>query len=185
MRSTGIPCDVMVAMTLIVAMKAIDAIILAADSRGTIGDPRGLTAVNDTQQKLFHLGKCGMAVAGASEMALALLDEFRKKGIDNVTNIDDTISRVIKEAADLFTQWFHDIAPDKRPGVFLLLGPAALPEMSTSSSSPIEVPPRSGVPIPAARTSEPSHDSIRFSPMAICGAVSDCPDTSTETVWFY
>ncbi len=37
-------------MTLIVAMKSKDAIILGADSRGTIGDPRGLTAINDTYQ---------------------------------------------------------------------------------------------------------------------------------------
>ena len=40
-------------MTLALAIVAVDGIAVASDSRGTIGDPRGLTAVNDTQQKLF------------------------------------------------------------------------------------------------------------------------------------
>src|SRR5208282_1453346 len=46
---------------LAVAIKATDAIVMASDSRGTIGDPRGLTAVNDTQQKVFQFGACGLA----------------------------------------------------------------------------------------------------------------------------
>jgi len=56
-------------MTLALVIKATDAIIVAADSRGTIGDPRGLTAVNDTQQKIFQLGACGLAISGAAELA--------------------------------------------------------------------------------------------------------------------
>ena len=39
-------------MTLIVAMKTSESIIMAADSRGMMGDPRGLTAINDNQTKL-------------------------------------------------------------------------------------------------------------------------------------
>ena len=78
-------------MTLAVAIKAADAIIVAADSRGTIGDPRGLTAVNDTQQKLFQFGNCALALAGSGEVALALLDEFGKRGLNNPQNIDDAV----------------------------------------------------------------------------------------------
>jgi 20S proteasome alpha/beta subunit len=59
-------------MTLTVAIKATDAIILAADSRGTIGDPRGLTTINDAQQKLFQLGSCGLTFAGSAEMGTTL-----------------------------------------------------------------------------------------------------------------
>jgi 20S proteasome alpha/beta subunit len=61
-------------------MKAVDGIILAADSRGTIGDPRGLTAINNSQIKIFPLGSSGLGIAGASEMAAVLLDEFRANG---------------------------------------------------------------------------------------------------------
>jgi ATP-dependent protease HslVU (ClpYQ) peptidase subunit len=64
-------------MTLAVAIKAQDAIIVAADSRGTIGDPRGLTAVND-KQKIFQFGACALAISGAAEMSFALLDEINK-----------------------------------------------------------------------------------------------------------
>ncbi|MBI2304445.1 MAG: hypothetical protein HYU86_06820 [Chloroflexi bacterium] len=81
-------------MTLIVCMKAEQAIILAADSRGTIGDPRGLTAINDNQHKLFSLGRCGLGLAGASEMGATLLDELRKKGVDQLSEVDTVVARV-------------------------------------------------------------------------------------------
>ncbi len=78
-------------MTLAVAIKATDAIVMAADSRGTIGDPRGLTAINDTAQKLFQFGNCGLVIAGASEMALAILDEFGKQNLNNPGSVDDAV----------------------------------------------------------------------------------------------
>ncbi|HUV56004.1 MAG TPA: hypothetical protein VMV84_02105 [Dehalococcoidales bacterium] len=109
-------------MTLIVGMKAIDAIILGADSRGTIGDPRGLTAINDTYQKLFPLGCCGIGVAGASEMGSVLLDELQKRGVgDNSNNIDDAMAQVRQHSAECFTEWFGSIQPSQRPGVLLTL----------------------------------------------------------------
>lgn len=108
-------------MTLIVAMKADEAIILGADSRATIGDPRGLTAINDTFQKLFPVGSCGIGVAGASEMGSVLLDEFQKKNIGNINNIDDGMSQVRQHSAQCFTDWFGNIPPDKRPVVLLTL----------------------------------------------------------------
>jgi ATP-dependent protease HslVU (ClpYQ) peptidase subunit len=74
-------------MTLAVAIKANEAIIVAADSRGTIGDPRGLTAVNDTQQKIFQFGSCALAISGAAEMAQTLMDELAKRGLNNPPNI--------------------------------------------------------------------------------------------------
>lgn len=65
---------------------------MAADSRGTIGDPRGLTAVNDTAQKLFHFGKCALVTAGSAELALALLDEFGKMGLNAPANVDEAVA---------------------------------------------------------------------------------------------
>jgi 20S proteasome alpha/beta subunit len=79
-------------MTLAVAIKASDGIIIAADSRGTIGDPRGLTAVNDTQQKLFQFGSCAVAISGAAEMTLSLLDALAKQGLSNPADIDEAIA---------------------------------------------------------------------------------------------
>lgn len=106
-------------MTLIVAMKALDSIIMAADSRGTIGDPRGLTAINDSQVKLFPLGCCGLGIAGASEMGAVLLDELKRTNCGD--NIDNVIKEVVKHSADSFSGWFRDIPPSQRPGVLLTL----------------------------------------------------------------
>ena len=67
---------------------------MAADSRGTIGDPRGVTAINDSQEKLFELGKCGLALSGASEMGSALLDEYRRREIGSIKHIDEMAQKV-------------------------------------------------------------------------------------------
>jgi 20S proteasome alpha/beta subunit len=108
-------------MTLVVCLKASNGIVLAADSRGTIGDPRGLTAINDSQLKIFGLGKCGLALAGASEMGSALLDELRKNNLDTSANIDDAVKNVVELSATLFSQWFRDIPAPQRPPVLITL----------------------------------------------------------------
>jgi hypothetical protein len=107
-------------VTLVVGIKAADAVILAADSRGTIGDPRGLTAVNDTQQKLFKFGKCALAIAGASEIAMAILDEFRKNNV-SPSNVDEAVV-AFQLAAQWCDQWFRAIPADQRPGTLFMLG---------------------------------------------------------------
>lgn len=107
-------------MTLVVGIRAQDAVIVAADSRGTIGDPRGLTAVNDTQQKLFKFGKCALAIAGSSEIALAILDEFKKHNM-SPSNIDEAVV-AFAVAAQWCDQWFRGIPPEQRPGTVFMLG---------------------------------------------------------------
>jgi 20S proteasome alpha/beta subunit len=108
-------------MSLIVAMKSRGAIILGADSRGTIGDPRGLTAINDTYQKIFPLGCCGLGIAGASEMGNVLLDELRKANIQQVSSIDDGVRQVGQQSAQFFSRWFGSIPPAQWPAVLLTL----------------------------------------------------------------
>jgi hypothetical protein len=108
-------------MTLAVAIKATDAIIVAADSRGTIGDPRGLTAVNDTQQKIFQFGKCGLAISGAAELANSMMDEFAKRGVNNPQNVDDAVAAVCHATA-IYDGWFQGINADHRPGILFVLG---------------------------------------------------------------
>jgi len=64
-------------MSLVIALKSQGGIVLGADSRGTIGDPRGLTAIRDTQIKLYPFGKCGIGLTGASEIGNTVLDELQ------------------------------------------------------------------------------------------------------------
>jgi len=108
-------------MTLVVAMKAQDGIILAADSRGTVGDPRGLTAITDDQEKIFSLGSCGIAFAGASEVGAALLDEWKKKKLDGPKDVEEAVTTLVPESADCFARWYRDIPAEKRPGVVMTL----------------------------------------------------------------
>lgn len=107
-------------MTLALAIKAVDCIVVAADSRGTVGDPRGLTAVNDTQQKLFRFGNCGMAMAGASEVALAIIDELGKLGLNNPPDIDTGV-QAFGEVATFCDHWYKGISPERRPSTLFIL----------------------------------------------------------------
>ena len=104
-------------MSLLVCMKAGQAIIMAADSRGTVGDPRGLTAINDTYIKIFPMGRFGIGLVGASEMGNTLLDELNKKDVGSITDLDQAISKVVEESAKCFNGWFGNIPPTQRPVV--------------------------------------------------------------------
>lgn len=95
-------------MTLIVGLEGIDGLILASDSRGTIGDPRGLTAINDIQKKLFKLSLyCSIGITGSSELAAKLVD-----GITGIIDsqkleyVDDILAKVVEEAKKEYFGWF-------------------------------------------------------------------------------
>jgi 20S proteasome alpha/beta subunit len=61
-------------MTLLVALRGSDGIVAATDSRGTFGDPRGVTAQNDSQKKLYTSSKyTGILTAGAGELGAAVM----------------------------------------------------------------------------------------------------------------
>jgi 20S proteasome alpha/beta subunit len=107
-------------MTLAVAIKASDGIIIAADSRGTIGDPRGLTAVNDTQQKIFPFGSCAVAISGAAELTLALLDELGRQGLNNPDGIDQALAS-FAAAANIYDAWLATVVQEHKPFMAILL----------------------------------------------------------------
>jgi len=106
-------------MSLLVCMKAGQTIIMAADSRGTVGDPRGLTAINDTYIKIFPLGRMGIGLVGSSEFGNTLLDELRKKNVGSIADFDHAIARIVSESAQFFNQWFGNIPLAERPPVIL------------------------------------------------------------------
>ena len=64
-------------MSLAVAIEASDGIVLAADSRATFGDPRGMTAVNDTVQKIYRLSpRTVIALVGQAETRASLIQNI-------------------------------------------------------------------------------------------------------------
>lgn len=112
-------------MTLIVGLRGKDGVVLAADSRGTIGDPRGLTAIDDTHTKMFQLSKfCGLAVAGSSELAAKCVDDLQPILAKNKLEYTDSIlNEMRKLVRKNYDDWFSKFKLEERPLVaFLLCG---------------------------------------------------------------
>lgn len=106
-------------MSLAIAIQTKDGIAIASDSRGTFGDPRGVTGANDTIQKLYGLSKhTAIAVAGANEIGATLLDRLfpmiQEKQVDGIDQILDLTSNLFKTKYD---EWFPNFPPPQRPGL--------------------------------------------------------------------
>jgi len=110
-------------MTLILGLRGKDGLVLAADSRGTIGDPRNLTAIDDTQTKLFELSKyCGLAVAGSSELAAKCVEDLRPILAKGSHQYADAILRETRALARKnYEDWFSKFKVEERPGVVFIL----------------------------------------------------------------
>lgn len=108
-------------MSLIVALQGKDGLVIAADSRGTIGDPRGLTAINDSQVKLFELSKfCGIGISGASEFAAKVIDDLHQQLSDNKkVYADDIMDDTRLLVRRLYDDWFEKMPLEKRPAMTL------------------------------------------------------------------
>jgi len=118
-------------MTLLVALKGKDGFVLAADSRGTFGDPRGVTAQNDNMQKA-HILTPSVAVlaAGSGELGSLVIDLVKKKltagKIDGVTAVLETLRETAREN---YQQWFRSIPPVQSPALVLTGQAPARPDL--------------------------------------------------------
>jgi 20S proteasome alpha/beta subunit len=119
-------------MSLAVAIEASDGIVLGADSRATYGDPRGLTAVNDTVQKIFRLTpQTAIALVGQAETGASLIQRITA-GLATTphTDVDGAAESIRTMGNQYFTQWFGPPQfmpgpagpiPVPRPDIWLLL----------------------------------------------------------------
>jgi 20S proteasome alpha/beta subunit len=119
-------------MTLAVAIESANGIVLAADSRATFGDPRGLTAVNDTVNKLFKpAAGVAVAMAGQAETGNSLMQQIASSlAAKQNSNVDQVADAMRTVGTQLFTQWFgppnwmisgNGPIPSPRPDVTYLL----------------------------------------------------------------
>lgn len=109
-------------MTLVLAMHTADGIVLAADSRGTIGDPRGLTAMNDAQQKLSRLtDRVAVCNAGSAEVANSLLDGLDGPLAGTDGYVDEVLAAVIQKCKAEHATWFGGLPATDRPQVSLVI----------------------------------------------------------------
>jgi len=118
-------------MSLAIAIQTNKGIAVASDSRGTFGDPRGVTGANDTIQKVYGLTKyTAMAVAGANEIGATLLDlliPIIKER--NFEGIDDVLQATRQLFGSKYDEWFPNLPPMpppqaphlQRPGLVVIL----------------------------------------------------------------
>jgi 20S proteasome alpha/beta subunit len=111
-------------MTLVVVLRSEDGLVIAGDSRGTIGDPRGLTAINDEHIKLFRLSKyCGLGVSGATEFASQAISVLQQKleEEDIGEYVDQILERTRGVVRELYDNWFQKFPVAERPLIALTL----------------------------------------------------------------
>ncbi len=137
-------------MSLAVGIEASDGIVLAADSRATFGDPRGMTAVNDTVQKIYRLSpRTAIALVGQAETGASLIQHITAGlAAQPGANVDVAAEAIRTFGNQYFGQWFGPPQfmmgpmgpmPVPRPDVwFLLIGYAAdsRPKIWTLGSTP-------------------------------------------------
>lgn len=118
--------------TLALCLKGSDGIALVSDSRGTFGDPRGITAQNDNMKKVYDVSRyVGVLFAGSGEIGAMVFQEITQSlsnsPIEGVTPILELIRELLITKYD---EWFPGflIRPIQgsetpvRPGLAVIIG---------------------------------------------------------------
>ena len=119
-------------MTLILCLKGADGMVLVSDSRGTFGDPRGITAQNDNMKKVYNISKyVGVLFAGSGEMGAMVIQEISQRLVDSPSGGVTAIMGIIRQTLiTKYNEWFPGflIRPVQgsqspvRPGLAVIIG---------------------------------------------------------------
>lgn len=93
-------------MTLTVCLRGKDGFVLASDSRGTFGDPRGITAQNDTIKKVHLIHKFGILAAGGTQGNLIIREVAKVIESENIDSATDMMEKVREIGKRKFNEWF-------------------------------------------------------------------------------
>jgi 20S proteasome alpha/beta subunit len=108
-------------MSLLVCLRGTDGLVLATDSRGTFGDPRGVTAQNDQIKKLYLANeRVGILVAGAGDLGSTVVSGFLALPDIASLGVTELTMALHSYARKQFTEWFQlfaikPAASDPRP----------------------------------------------------------------------
>jgi 20S proteasome alpha/beta subunit len=104
-------------VTLVLALQAIDGIVLACDSRATIGDPRSFMVTRDVSKKVFQLSeRCGIGIGGSSELGDALISSLQRQlASKKLTYVEEISSFTRQHLRTLYNEWFQQFPLDRRP----------------------------------------------------------------------
>jgi len=95
-------------MSLLICLLGPEGLVLATDSRGTFGDPRGVTAQNDHIKKVYRASEhVGILVAGAGDLGSTVVSGFL--ALPGVASLGITaLTMALHDyARDQFREWFQ------------------------------------------------------------------------------
>lgn len=106
-------------MTLVLCLKGKDGMVLASDSRGTFGDPRGITAQNDNMKKVYAVSKyVGVILAGSGELGATIMNEIvtktKEQNLEGVTSVMNAAREILKKR---FDEWFARFSLQPMPNI--------------------------------------------------------------------
>jgi 20S proteasome alpha/beta subunit len=118
-------------MTLTIILAVNEGMVFATDSRGTIGDPRGLTAQNDSIKKQYKLDDNTIVqMSGSNEAGAIILDEIKKWR--SVQQSEPDISTIMTQLRTIlrnkYQEWFPSLLPfpssnqQSRPALNVTIG---------------------------------------------------------------
>lgn len=98
-------------MTLLVALVGQDGVVLAADSRGTFGDVRGVTAQNDAMRKAHIMADhAAVLTAGSGEVGALLITQARQKIRSTGTNGATNVMNMLRDhTRQRYQEWFPSV----------------------------------------------------------------------------
>lgn len=113
-------------MTLIACLQGVDGLVCVTDSRGTFGDPRTLTAQNDTMKKLYTFSKfSAVMVSGATQQGAMIMDEVGRviveTKIEGATNVMQKIREISRAR---YQDWFPNFQLQPNPALPVPVRPA-------------------------------------------------------------
>lgn len=93
-------------MTLTVCLKGQSSLILASDSRGTFGDPRSVTAQNDTLKKLYLVKNVGILTAGSEHGNIIIEGLLKSEQLEKADGVTKIMQEIRNQAITKFNEWF-------------------------------------------------------------------------------
>lgn len=103
-------------MTLVLALKSKDGIVMGSDSKAS----SEITS-NNTVQKVFKLNQhSAVGIAGDGGLAMYFLDQI-KGGLDHTRGIQDLAEQIRIRGKEKFNDFFEHLSPKERPSLALLL----------------------------------------------------------------
>ena len=93
-------------MTLTVCLQGKDGIVLSSDSRGTFGDPRAITAQNDTIKKVYLIKNVGILSAGGQQGNMIIEEVSRIAESEKIEDATKIMEKVRDVSRNRFNEWF-------------------------------------------------------------------------------